>query len=85
MRRTHLTYTHLHNKSAYASHIIIQLNHSLCEFTIMLNYDFSNGFNTSHSLGKYSNNVFYGFSSMKCTASGILPISRLEKNEADDF
>ncbi len=31
------------------------------------------------------NNVFYGFSSVKCATSGILPDSRLEQNEVDDF
>ncbi len=39
----------------------------------------------SCSLGKYSNNVFYGFSSVKCGTSGILPVSRRQQNEVDDF
>ncbi len=39
----------------------------------------------SCSLGKLSNNVFYGFSSVKCGTSGILPVSRREQNEVDDF
>ncbi len=41
-----------------------------------------NGFNISCSLGKLSNNVFYGFSSVKC---GILPVSLCEQNEVEDF
>ncbi len=44
-----------------------------------------NGFDISCSLGKYSNNVFYGFSSVKFATSGILPVSRREQNEVDDF
>ncbi len=39
----------------------------------------------SCSLGKQSNNVFYGFLSVKCGTSGILPVSRREQNEVDDF
>ncbi len=44
-----------------------------------------NEFNISCSLGKYSNNVFYGFLSVKCTTYGILPVRRHEQNEVDDF
>ncbi len=33
----------------------------------------------------HSNNVFYGFSSVKCGTSGILPVSWREQNEVDDF
>ncbi len=29
--------------------------------------------------------VFYGFSSLKCAISGILPVSRREQNEVDNF
>ncbi len=29
--------------------------------------------------------MFYGFSSVKCGTSGILPVSRREQNEVDDF
>ncbi len=74
MRRTYLTYTHVHNYSAYT----YLMNSQLCFIMIL------NGFNISCSLGKYSNNVFYGFSSVKCSSSGILPVSRREQNEVDD-
>ncbi len=43
------------------------------------------GFNISCSLVKQSNNMFYGFSSMKCATSGIFPVNRREQNEVDDF
>ncbi len=33
----------------------------------------------------YSNNVFYGFSSMKCATSGILSVSQRKQNEVDVF
>ncbi len=55
------------------------MNSQLCLIMIL------NGFNISCSLGKQSNNVFYGFSSVKCATSGILPVSRCEQNEIDDF
>ncbi len=48
----------------------------------MLNYDFKMGLICHAAL---ENNVFYGFSSVKCATSGILPVSRHEQNEVDDF
>ncbi len=55
------------------------MNSQLCLIVIL------NGFNISRSLGKQSNNVFYGLSSVKCATSGILPVSRRKQNEVDDF
>ncbi len=43
------------------------------------------GFNISCSLGKQSNNMFYGFSSVKCATSGIFPVSRREKMKSTIF
>ncbi len=43
------------------------------------------GFNTSCSLGKQSNNMFYGFSYVKCATSGIFPVSRREKMKSMIF
>ncbi len=51
------------------------MNSQLCLIMIL------NGFNISCRLGKYSNNVFYGFSS----TPGILPVSQHEQKEVDDF
>ncbi len=48
------------------------LTYSICEFTIMI----LNGFNIYNAALEKSNNEFYGFSSVKCTTSSILPVSQ---------
>ncbi len=58
------------------------MNSQLCLIVIFF---FLNGFNISCSLGKQSNKMVYGFSSVKCATSGILPVSRREQKEVDDF